>query len=94
MPARPHARTPAPAGKRGLGSVSAAHVAAAAAAHRRWLEDVILHLLCVLALDRFGDYGSDQVRWRRGRGRGRVRAGEGVACAGGAGRGYMSVCVD
>ncbi|EFJ48605.1 hypothetical protein VOLCADRAFT_60315, partial [Volvox carteri f. nagariensis] len=36
-------------------------VAAARASNRRWLEDCIVHLLCVLALDRFGDYGSDQV---------------------------------
>ncbi|KAI8588783.1 SNF2 family N-terminal domain-containing protein [Geranomyces variabilis] len=28
--------------------------------HRAWLEDVAIRLLCVLALDRFGDYGSDQ----------------------------------
>ncbi|KND04710.1 DNA-binding ATPase [Spizellomyces punctatus DAOM BR117] len=31
-----------------------------AARHRAWLEDVAIRLLCVLALDRFGDYGSDQ----------------------------------
>lgn len=30
-------------------------------AHNKWLEDVALRLLCVLALDRFGDYVSDQV---------------------------------
>ncbi|KAJ3008486.1 TATA-binding protein-associated factor mot1 [Thoreauomyces humboldtii] len=30
-----------------------------AARHRAWLEDVGIRLLCVLALDRFGDYGSD-----------------------------------
>lgn len=35
--------------------------AAAAAANAAWLEDCIVHLLCVLALDRFGDFGSDQV---------------------------------
>ena len=26
-----------------------------------WIEDCLVLLLCVLALDRFGDYGSDQV---------------------------------
>ncbi|KAI8824493.1 SNF2 family N-terminal domain-containing protein [Fimicolochytrium jonesii] len=31
-----------------------------ASRHRAWLEDVSIRLLCVLALDRFGDYGSDQ----------------------------------
>lgn len=31
-----------------------------ASRHRAWLEDVAIRLLCVLALDRFGDYGSDQ----------------------------------
>ncbi|XP_039291094.1 TATA-binding protein-associated factor 172 [Nilaparvata lugens] len=29
--------------------------------HQSWLEDVSLRLVCVLALDRFGDYVSDQV---------------------------------
>lgn len=29
--------------------------------HLLWLEDVVLRLLCVLALDRFGDFVSDQV---------------------------------
>ncbi|GIL55054.1 hypothetical protein Vafri_10704 [Volvox africanus] len=48
-------------GKRSLGAVSASQVAAARAANQRWLEDCVVHLLCVLALDRFGDYGSDQV---------------------------------
>lgn len=28
--------------------------------HRTWLEDMTIHFLCVLALDKFGDYGSDQ----------------------------------
>lgn len=49
------------AGKRKLAAVDAAAVAAAAAANRGWLEDCIALLLCVLALDRFGDYVSDQV---------------------------------
>lgn len=31
------------------------------ASHILWLEDIALRLLCVLALDRFGDYISDQV---------------------------------
>lgn len=30
--------------------------------HRRWCEDLATKLLCVFALDRFGDYVSDQVR--------------------------------
>lgn len=30
-------------------------------AHNHWLEDAALRLLCVLALDRFGDFVSDQV---------------------------------
>nr|XP_026499034.1 TATA-binding protein-associated factor 172 [Vanessa tameamea] len=30
-------------------------------AHQEWLEDMSLRLLCVLALDRFGDFVSDQV---------------------------------
>ncbi|BGP38652.1 TATA-binding protein-associated factor mot1 [Rhodotorula kratochvilovae] len=29
--------------------------------HRRWCEDLAMKLLCVFALDRFGDYVSDQV---------------------------------
>jgi TATA-binding protein-associated factor len=29
--------------------------------HQKWLEDAALRLLCVLALDRFGDFVSDQV---------------------------------
>ena len=29
--------------------------------HREWLEDMAIRLLCVFALDRFGDYVSDQV---------------------------------
>ena len=44
-----------------LEPVSADAAAAAAAANTAWLEDCIIHLLCVLALDRFGDFGSDQV---------------------------------
>lgn len=48
------------AGKRTLGPVVPEHVAAAAEANSAWLQDAIMHLLCVLALDRFCDYGSDQ----------------------------------
>ncbi|KAI3435532.1 hypothetical protein D9Q98_001597 [Chlorella vulgaris] len=48
-------------GKLALGPVSVADVTAAAAANARWLEDCAIHLLCVLALDRFGDFVSDQV---------------------------------
>lgn len=50
------------AGLRRLGVVLPDMVDAAAAANAAWLEDVIEHLLCVLALDRFADYVSDQVR--------------------------------
>lgn len=54
------------AGKLALGPVSAADAAAAASANAGWLEDCAIHLLCVLALDRFGDFVSDQVgRWCR-----------------------------
>lgn len=48
-------------GKRRLGEVSPELVATAAEANRSWLEDCLVLLLCVLALDRFADYGSDQV---------------------------------
>lgn len=30
-------------------------------AHKRWSDDLATKLLCVFALDRFGDYISDQV---------------------------------
>jgi len=30
-------------------------------ANRLWLEDLSVRLLCVLALDRFGDFVSDEV---------------------------------
>ena len=29
--------------------------------HNKWLDDVAIRLLCVFALDRFGDFVSDQV---------------------------------
>jgi hypothetical protein len=41
---------------------TAADAAAAAAANAVWLEDAAVRLLCVLALDRFGDFVSDQAR--------------------------------
>lgn len=49
------------AGLRRLGVVLPEAVESASAANAAWLEDVIEHLLCVLALDRFADYVSDQV---------------------------------
>lgn len=49
------------AGLRKLAAVGSAQVEAAAIANAAWLEDVVMHLLCVLALDRFADYVSDQV---------------------------------
>ena len=44
-----------------LGPWNASDAAVAAATNAAWLEDCIAHLLCVLTLDRFGDFGSDQV---------------------------------
>jgi len=29
--------------------------------HQEWLEDLVIRLLCVFALDRFGDFVSDEV---------------------------------
>ena len=29
--------------------------------NKKWLENMSLHLLCVMALDRFGDFVSDEV---------------------------------
>lgn len=46
---------------RSLGLVTLDVVIAAREANRHWVEDCLVLLLCVLALDRFGDYGSDQV---------------------------------
>jgi hypothetical protein len=40
---------------------SAKDAMAAVSANEAWLEECVIHLLCVLALDRFGDYVSDQV---------------------------------
>lgn len=48
-------------GRLQLGPVSSADIAAARAGNASWLEDCAIHMLCTLALDRFGDYLSDQV---------------------------------
>jgi len=32
--------------------------------HQEWLEDLVIRLLCVFALDRFGDFVSDEVSCR------------------------------
>lgn len=53
---------PGGSGKPRLLGVTAADAAAAAAANAAWLEDCVVRLLCVLALDRFGDFVSDQAR--------------------------------
>lgn len=53
--------TAAGSGPLRLGIVKASDVNAATAANAAWLEDCAIHLLCTLALDRFGDYTSDQV---------------------------------
>jgi hypothetical protein len=52
---------PLASGKRPLGALDLETVQAAVESNRHWLEDCLILLLCVLALDRFGDYGSDQV---------------------------------
>jgi TATA-binding protein-associated factor len=36
-------------------------LSAAVMANAHWLEESVMLLMCVLALDRFADYGSDQV---------------------------------
>ncbi len=41
--------------------MTAAHAAAAAQSNATWLEDCVIRLMCVLALDRFGDFVGDQV---------------------------------
>ena len=53
---------PGGSGKPRLLGVTATDAAAAAAANAAWLEDCVVRLLCVLALDRFGDFVSDQAR--------------------------------
>lgn len=35
--------------------------------HQEWLEDLVIRLLCVFALDRFGDFVSDEVSITSGR---------------------------
>lgn len=37
------------------------HVLQMEESHQSWLEDLAVRLVCVLALDRFGDFVSDQV---------------------------------
>ena len=70
-PTLPSSSSPPP-GKRALGLVTPELAQAACEANSQWLEDCLVMLLCVLALDRFGDYGSDQVTAPvRGRGGGR-----------------------
>ena len=44
-----------------LQSVTAQHVEAARHSNTQWLEGCTIRLLCVLALDRFCDFTSDQV---------------------------------
>eukprot|EP00890_Picochlorum_soloecismus_P001543 jgi/Picsp_1/238/NSC_00237-R1_snf2 super family len=48
-------------GKPSLSSVSSLDVQNAILKNNEWLEDCAIHVLCVLALDRFGDYVSDEV---------------------------------
>ena len=48
-------------GKRRLAGGTASHAAAAAQSNATWLEDCVIRLMCVLALDRFGDFVGDQV---------------------------------
>ena len=43
-------------------AVSEQDVVEALQKRTQWLEDCVVHLLCVLALDRFADFVSDQVR--------------------------------
>ena len=52
---------PGGSGSPQLAPVTTAIAAAAAAANQAWLEDCALRLVCTLALDRFGDFVSDQV---------------------------------
>jgi hypothetical protein len=48
-------------GRLELQGVTPQDVDAALHSNTRWLEDCSIRLLCVLALDRFGDFTSDQV---------------------------------
>ena len=52
---------PIHAGKRTLALVTPEMARASRESNAAWIEDCLVLLLCVLALDRFGDYGSDQV---------------------------------
>lgn len=52
---------PGGAGLLQLQHVTEEAVNAAGASNLQWLEDCTIRLLCVLALDRFGDFTSDQV---------------------------------
>ncbi len=48
-------------GRLDLQAVTFQDVEAARHSNSQWLEDCTIRLLCVLALDRFGDFTSDQV---------------------------------
>lgn len=52
---------PGGSGRPQLAPATAADAAATAASNEAWLVDCALRLLCTLALDRFGDFVSDQV---------------------------------
>ncbi|KAK9916950.1 hypothetical protein WJX75_009151 [Coccomyxa subellipsoidea] len=52
---------PGGSGRPQLAPATAADAAATAASNQAWLVDCALRLLCTLALDRFGDFVSDQV---------------------------------
>ena len=60
---REHAGWAAPGGEGvlRLQHVTQEIVDTARASNLQWLEDCAIRLLCVLALDRFGDFTSDQV---------------------------------
>ena len=49
------------AGHMSLGPTARHEAEEASGRNREWLEDCAVHLLCVLALDRFADFISDQV---------------------------------
>lgn len=53
---------PGGTGRIDLQGVTVQHVEAARQSNTRWLEGCTIRLLCVLALDRFCDFTSDQVR--------------------------------
>ena len=54
-------------GKPDLALLDASSGHEAIASHDRWLSNCLCHLVRLLALDRFADYGSDQVRSMQGR---------------------------